>query len=490
MQRPRLSPDLVARPRLITRLNQGLDRKLTVISAQAGAGKTTLLAQWLEDCPQPSAWLSLDEHDNDLMVFVSYLCAAIQTVFPNACGEALELMKAIKAPPPRIITIALVNELEALHRGDEPLNQDHHSKTGFILALDDYYTITEPTIHQFLSELIVYLPQGLHLALASRIDPPFPLARLRTRYEMTEVRTADLRLSSAETGSLLTFASGRELSKETIELFEKKTDGWAAGLRLAALSIRDLSDVTLFAQRFQEISNPVIMDYLLSEVLSQQSPAYWEFLLQTSILERFNGELCDAILWQAGNTTPASADLKYRSSRSILIELDATNLFLISLDQQAEWYRYHHLFRDLLLHRLRQQHSPEHIAALHKLASRWFEENGFIEEALTHAFLARDMDHAAAIVSRHRYGLMNRARWRRLDQYLHLFPPEYVDHTPGLLMLKAWLLYHHGHYSQLPPTLAKLEATLGLEALSPQAISHLKGEMSALCSLLYYFGSG
>lgn len=497
LQQPRLGQDLIQRSHLIKQLNQGLNRKFTLISAQAGAGKTTLLAQWLAGCPQASAWLSLDEHDNDLMVFVSYLCAAIQTVFPDACEGALALLDAPQTPPPRIITASLVNELDALFgdqmlSGESPWSDGSRSRTGFILALDDYHNIADPAIHELLSELIAYLPQGVHLALASRTDPPLQLAGLRARDEMTELRTADLRFSAEEAGTFLELAVGRELSRETIDLLEDKTEGWAVGLRLAALSVRNLPDAKTFIQRFEGTSSSIIVDYLVSEVLSQLSPVHQDFLLRTSILDRLNAELCDAILWEGEDILPATTDPGNVPSQTILAKLSAANLFLIPLDQEGWWFRYHHLFRDLLQHRLQRQHNADDIATLHSRASRWFEQNGLIDEALTHAFSAGQMDRAARIVSRQRYRLMNRAQWQRLERYLHRFPPQFASQQPDLLILKAWLLYHHGHYDQLPTTLEQLEATLGQTTLGqntlpPESIRHLEGEISALKSLSYYY---
>lgn len=497
LQRPRLGQDLIPRPHLIERLNRGMDRKLTLISAQAGAGKSTLLAQWLQKLPQPSAWLSLDEHDNDLTLFVSYLCAAIQRVFPDACEQALDLLNAPQRPPSRFIMTSLINDLDALFRSQElskerissenPSGYGGRSSTSFVIALDDYHSITEPSIHGLLSNLIAYLPQGLHLVLTSRTDPPLPLAGLRARDEMTEFRTADLYFTSEEAGKFLNRSLGREVSRETIDLLKDKTEGWAVGLRLAALSVRNLPSAKSFAQRFKGTSSSIIVEYLMSEVLSQQSPAYQDFLLRSSILDRFNAELCDAVLWQEDNEVPTPPPPGFVPSQTILAELGAANLFLIPLDQGGLWFRYHHLFRDLLQYRLQRQHDAEYIAALHGRSSRWFEEHGLIEEALTHAFLEGDLDRAAQIVARQRYRLMNQTQWQRLDLYLRRFPTQYASQEPDLLMLKSWLTYHRGHYDQIPAILGQLEAALSQTTLSPDKIRYLKGEISALKSLLYYY---
>jgi ATP/maltotriose-dependent transcriptional regulator MalT len=253
LQEPRLPGDLIPRQRLLDRLHAGSDRKLTLISAMAGTGKTTLMAQWLEESPLPSAWLSLDEHDNDRIVFLSYLCSAIGTVFPSACDKARHLLHAPQTPSARAITTLIVNELDELVV--TPSQAGSRPQPGMILALDDYHTITEPAIHEIVSGLLEHLPQGVHLALATRTDPRLPLAGLRARREMTEVRSVDLRFTSEEAHALLEGTLGSGLAPETARLLEDKTEGWAVGLRLAALSMRTRLGDEAFAQRFRGTSS-------------------------------------------------------------------------------------------------------------------------------------------------------------------------------------------------------------------------------------------
>ncbi len=473
LHRPRLPGDLIPRRRLLERLHAGSDRKLTLISAVAGAGKTTLLAQWLEECPQPSAWLSLDEHDNDWIVFMSYLCAAIRRVFPDACESVLDLLNAIQPPPARVVIASIINELDELLAA--PPQTGGRSSNGLILALDDYHTITEPAIHEILSGLIEHLPQGLHLALATRTDPQLPLARLRARREMTEVRSADLRFTSEETHAFLEGTTGRELNSETVRLLRNKTEGWVVGLRLAALSMRNSLDGGAFVQRFKGTSNALIVEYLASEVLARQSPEIQDFVLRTSVLDRFCARLCEAL-------TEVSAT----RSEEIIKWIARANLFLIPLDQEGKWYRYHRLFQDLLRHRLRQQISPADFSGLHTRAGAWFARNELIDEALHHFLAADDTAAAVALVARHRYDLMNRAQWQRLDRYLHQFSPNILDQYPDLLILKTWLLYHRGRWQELPTALQRLEVALSQASLSLEEVNHLQGEISALRSLLFY----
>ena len=289
LQHPVLPGDLIPRRRLLDRLHADMSRKLTLISAQAGAGKTTLLAQWLDEDPRPSAWLSLDEGDNDPAVFLAYLCAAIRTVFPKACAETLGLLGAITLPPADVFVASIVNELDRLladpgQIGDGPAAPPKNGgrpMNGLILALDDYHTITEPGIQEMMTGLIKNLPHGAHVALATRIDPRLPLARLRARRKMTEVRSIDLRFTLEEAETVLTRTSGRDLDPETIRILEDKTEGWVVGLRLAALSLRILPDAEAFAQQFKGTSSALIVEYLLDEVLARQSSELQDFALRT-----------------------------------------------------------------------------------------------------------------------------------------------------------------------------------------------------------------
>ena len=261
LQHPRLPSDLIPRPRLLDRLHAASDRKLILISAMAGAGKTTLLAQWLEECPQPSAWLSLDEHDNDRIVFLTYLCGAIRAAFPAGCDQALSLLHAPQTPSARAITALIVNELDGLSadHSQEGGRSAMRPQNGLILALDDYHHITNPAIHEILSGLIGHLPRGVHLALATRTDPPLPLAGWRARRDMVEIRSYDLRFSSEETHAFLEGTTGRQLDPETVRLLEDRTEGWVVGLRLATLSMGTRTDARAFVQAFKGTNDNLIV---------------------------------------------------------------------------------------------------------------------------------------------------------------------------------------------------------------------------------------
>jgi LuxR family maltose regulon positive regulatory protein len=474
LHRPRLSGDLISRLRLLDRLNAGLDRKLTLISSMAGTGKTTLLVQWLEGCPQPSAWLSLDEHDNDLIVFWSYVCGAIRMAYPSACQNTLGLLSAPETPSARVIATSILNELDEV-AAPSP-RESELSKLGLILAVDDYQYITDPVINDTVSTVIQHLPQGIHLALATRTDPLLPLARLRARREMTEVRSADLRFNLEEAHAFLERSTGKQMSPNTVELLETKTEGWVVGLRLAGLSMQKVRDEEAFVRRFEGASSAMIVEYLVSEVLAQQSSEIQDFALRTSVLDRFCAPLCEAL-------TETSASM----CQEIIEGMLRANLFLKSLDEEGKWYRYHHLFRDLLRHRLRQQRTADDVDRLYASAGAWFAQNGLVDEALHHFLAGRDAESAVALVARLRYDLLNQAQWARLDRYLHEFSPEVVDRSPELLMLETWLLYHRGRYGELPTAVRRVEAALTDTNLAPRPSVSLEGEISAVHSYVSYF---
>jgi LuxR family maltose regulon positive regulatory protein len=460
LQHPRLPGDLVRRARLSEQMQRALHRKLILISAQAGAGKTTLAALWLDQCTCQSAWLSLDRHDNDLVAFLNYMIGAIRTVFPDACGETLSLLGMPQLPPAHMLTSTLVNEL-----ADLPTSED------FVLALDDYHVITEPAVHELVSGLIEHLPQTMHVLIASRTDPPLPLPRLRAGREMLELRSNDLRFTAEEAAAFLRVTLGRDLSSETIAVLLDKTEGWIVGLRLAVLSMGALSDDEAFAERFKATSSTLIVEYLASEVLARQSPETQDFVLHTSVLERFCAPLCEAL-----------TKVSVTKSQELIEGMARANLFLVPLDAEGNWYRYHHLFRDLLRHELDQQTSAADISGLHARAGAWFARNGLIDEALHHYLTAGDTSAAVALVARHRSTLMNRAQWPRLERYLQQFSPELVNQSPDLLMTRTWLLYQRGRYAELPVAVQEIEAALARTTLAPEAIDPLQGEIGALHS--------
>src|SRR5438270_4901505 len=326
---PRLRPNVVSRPRLLERLNEGLYRKLILIAAPAGFGKTTLVSAWLAGVPRPAAWLSLDKGESDPTVFLTYLVAALRTIAATIGEGVLGVLQSPQPPPTETILTALLNEITTI--------PDH-----FVLVLDDYHVIDAKPVDQALAYLVEHLPPQMHLVIATREDPQLPLARLRARGHLTEVRAVDLRFTPSEAAEFLNQVMGLNLSAEDIAALERRTEGWVAGLHLAALSLQGQQDTTGFIRSFTG-SHHFVLDYLLEEVLGQQSESLQTFLLRTSILDRLCGPLCDAVLMDPSV-----------SGRATLEYLERANLFLVPLDNERRWYRYHQLFAELLRQRLHQ----------------------------------------------------------------------------------------------------------------------------------------
>src|SRR5437660_980 len=354
---PRLRPNVVSRPRLLERLNQGLHRNLILISAPAGFGKTTLVSEWFAGCELPTAWLSLDEGDNDPTRFLTYLVAALQTIAATIGEGVSGVLQSPQPPPTEAILTALLNDMTTI--------KDH-----FVLVLDDYHVIAAKAVDHALTFLLDHLPPHMHLVIATREDPPLPLARLRVGGQLTEVRVTDLRFTPSEAAGFLNQVMGLNLSAEDIAALERRTEGWVAGLHLAALSLQGQQDTTGFIRSFTG-SHHFVLDYLLEEVLGQQSESLQTFLLRTSILDRLCGPLCDAVLMDPSV-----------SGQETLEYLEHANLFLVPLDNERSWYRYHQLFAELLRQRLNQITTSstgderDGVAELHSRASQWFEDHG------------------------------------------------------------------------------------------------------------------
>lgn len=369
---PPLRPLLVSRPRLLDRLNRGADGKLILVSAPAGFGKTTLITHWLQQQKRPIAWLSLDENDNAPHRFFTYLLAAMQTVHPEVGQSLMASLQSNRPPEDEDIMPALVNELVV-------------DGVSLVVVLDDYHVIQNQRIHEALDFLINFMPPHIHLVMTSREDPNLPLPRWRVRGQMTEVRAADLRFTMEEATAFLQTTMGLMLDETAVSQLETRTEGWVAGLQLAALSLRQGGDTSQFINSFTGDDRQVA-DYLLQEVLLQQTEPVQQFLLQTAVLERFNAALCNALLEQS-------------HSQDILDQLESANLFLIPLDAQRNWYRFHHLFAQLLRSRLLRDSSETAVAALHRRAAEWFEAQNLFEEAITHACQIPDDEYTAQLIA-------------------------------------------------------------------------------------------
>jgi LuxR family maltose regulon positive regulatory protein len=454
---PPVRAESVARPRLIERLNAGLEHKLTLISAPAGFGKTTLLSEWVHSTlAQPSApkgaasaarecgpciaWVSLDDDDNDLARFWSYIIAALQTVQAGAGQAALAMLRSTPPPPIEAVLTDLINDLAPA------------DPRPCLIILDDWHVIIAPQVNDTAVFFLENLPPQYHLVIASRADPPWPLARLRARRELLELRAADLRFTPEEAAAFLNGAMKLGLSPEDIMALDDRTEGWIAGLQMAALSIQGRNEgrIAAFIQAFSG-SHRFILDYLVEEVLERQPSATQEFLLKTSILEQLAAPLCDTVVG-----SPAHEAL-LPGSQAMLEQLEAANLFIIPLDDERRWYRYHHLFADLLRTRLEQQAGAQEVAALHSRASAWHAQHGLIAPAVSHALAAGDIVQAARLVEENALAMIYHGELTTLAGWLRALPANVVHSWPWLCIAHAWVLAYSGEMDAVEPLLQNAE---------------------------------
>jgi LuxR family maltose regulon positive regulatory protein len=414
LNHPLTRKNLVARLRLIQFLNEAWqsDKKLSLVSAPAGYGKTTLVIEWVEGLQTRSSWLSLDKADNDPTRFLFYIIAALQKIDEHIGKKTGAMLQTGQPLPPEIVLTSLINEITSI---SEP----------FILILDDYHVIEAMPIHKQLEFLVDHQPAQMHLVIISREDPPLPLARLRARGQMIEIRQNDLRFSLNECADFLNRAMGLSLSIVDIAALEHRTEGWIAGLQLAALSMRGRNDLTGFIQAFTGSSH-YVLDYLIEEVFTQQAADVQDFLLKTSILGRLSGPLCDAVVDRT-------------NSRDLLERLEHANLFIIPLDQSCSWYRYHQLFADLLRQRLDATESYSQIQ-LHRRASQWFHNEGLIPEAIQHALAASDWETAAGLIQDNVVQLLAGSELMTLLAWLKALPNEVIFTRPQLCQNYGWAL--------------------------------------------------
>ena len=397
-------PGVVPRPRLTDRLNEGLHRRLTLISAPAGFGKTTLISEWIAGRGRPAAWLSLDEGDNDTTRFLSYLVAALRTIAADIGEGTLGALQSPQPPPTESVLTALLNETATI-------------PDDFFLVLDDYHLVDAYAVDDALAFLIEHLPPRMHLVIATREDPHLPLSRLRARGQLAELRAADLRFAASEAAEFLKGALGLNLSAEDIAALETRTEGWIAGLQLAALSMRGREDVTGFVRAFAG-DDRYIVDYLVEEVLQRQPERIRNFLLQTSILDRLSGPLCDAVTGQ-------------EDGRGMLGALERGNFFVVALDDKRRWYRYHHLFAEVLVAHLMAE-QPDLVATLHRRASEWYEHNGSMADAIRHALAAEDFGRAADLIELAVPAMRRSRQEATLLGWLKALPEELIHFRPVL----------------------------------------------------------
>ncbi len=416
---PRLQPGFVPRRRLVHALEEGLAWGRMLVCAPAGFGKTALLADWARHGERPVAWLSLEAADNDPARFWRHVFTAVGQARPGVGELARPLLGSLDPPSPEGLVTALINELAGESGDDEA-----------VLVLDDYHLIDSPPVHESVLFLVEHLPPGLRLVLASRADPPLPLPRLRARGQLAELRAADLRFTSEEAAALLHEAIGADLPGQAVAALTARTEGWAAGLQLAGLSLRGQPDQAGFVAGFSG-SHRYVLDYLTDEVLERQDGQVRGFLLATSVLERLSARLCDAV---TGRT----------DSQAMLEQVEGAGLFLAPLDEVRGWWRYHQLFADLLRARL-QQEQPGRVQALHAAAAAWFEEHDLADDALRHALAAGDSAWAARLVERYFDAAFLPGERITVQRWLAALPDHLVMSRPRLCLARAWMAVVGGH---------------------------------------------
>jgi len=470
LYQPPCTEEHVHRAHLIDKLDRNRYRPLTLVVAPAGYGKSTLVSCWLEACGIPCAWVSLDETDNDLRQFLSYLLAAVQNIFPGAGRETqFTTLNATDLPPTSVLAHSFINELDQIDQ-------------EFILTMDDYHVIQDKAVHNLLAEILHHPPRAMHLVLVSRRDPPLPLVSLRAKRQMTEIRVQDLRFSQEETAVFLQQMTGTSVDEATVAALEKRIEGWVTGLRLAALSLRHLGDLDRVVAQLPE-DNRYVMDYVVTEVLSQQSSAIQEYLLTTSILNRFCQLLCDAVC--VPDTSPGVPEMH---GEEFVEWLEHTYLFVTPLDNAHHWFRYHPLFQKLLQHLLERKLSGNEIDTLHQRAGAWFAENDLVDEALYHLLIAGDYSAAVRLVIQHHEDVMDKEQWPRLRRWIDLLPQNIIEKEPELLIVVAYSLWNQMRISEMREVLDRIETLPGLKLLNSGRTRELQVKCDILRSIQYLVG--
>lgn len=464
---PRLPGDVLVRPRLLARLNRL--PAMALIVAPAGYGKTTLVGSWLAQVALPTAWLSLGEEDNDPATFLAALIAAMRAISPDCGRDILETLYSPNSGTFADLGVQLVNELNALGG-------------AFVLVLEDYHEIREPTIHQFLLDLITYPPRAMHLVLTARHDPPLPW-RMRVRADLCELRGADLNFTEDEAMQFLAKAADRSIGHEEARALVEQSQGWITSLRLAALAMRRQGeDATWSAISGINLRN--FNDYFREEVLRDLGPETKLFLLRTSVLEILSGPLCDFVLGGADGEPPAGRPVPQSSSAVLLREFERAGVFTMALDDQGVWYRYHPLLRAVLRQQLAQNSTAAEIADLYGRAARWHEDHGFLDEALRYALASGDMQHAVEFLQRHRCQLQDNYEWQRLVRWLQQFPASAMDEHIELILARAWVSQWRHNMAEIAAELEQLERLLAAQPSAGPHWQEWRAETMALRSHL------
>lgn len=465
---PTTRADIITRQHLIDLLKQSLSRKITVVSAPAGFGKTTLIGDWINQQKVSAAWLTLDEIDNDPIRFLSYFVKALQKIDPNFGETILEILQSTQAQINEPLLTALINEIASA------------ISIEFVYVLDDYHLVESPRINEIIAFILDHLPPSMHLVVATRSDPSLPVALLRGRGELLEIRQGDLRFTTEEAAEFLSRGRGLQLTPDQVAALTTRTEGWISGLQMAVISMQGHENVSEFIQSFTG-SNRYIFDYLIEEILNRQPRNIQDFLLNTSILERLSADLCNVVMSQT-------------NGQSILDHLERANLFIVPLDDDRHWYRYHQLFADLLQKQLMQK-QPEHVQELHQRASSWFDKKGFSEAAITHALATRDYEFAAHVLEQNIPVMMGRGeKLSLIEKFFGKLPEEFVRSRPILSIQRIWGMTLSGRLDEAEERFREIESQPGIDkskeisghiALIRALIANIRGDMESAISLAH-----
>lgn len=461
---PKISNDQIIRTAIVQKLEENLEKPLSLIAAPAGYGKSQTVGQWIHETNTKSCWISLDEEHNNLRVFLTYFVKAMDKMMPGSLPETALIVRAQDLPPLQAIAFTLINELDVIEE-------------NFIIVLDDYHRINDKNIHALLDQLLLYPPQKMHLSIITRRDPPLKLNSLLAKSRMVEIRMRELAFSEHETAELFEKLFKIRLTDNTIKLLNEKTEGWVVALRIASLLIRDQKDSEKLLVDF---SGDVysLSTYLLEEVLSKQSPAHQEILVKSSILDSLSAQLIDTLL-----DSNQSGPLNGSDFIDWLVKM---NLFIIPLDFEGTWYRFHHLIQEFLYSLLKRKYDNHYISTLRNKASQWLEEHGDIGEAIQQLVLAENYEGACQIIVRNRIEQLNLDRWYVVEQWLSQIPDQYSNH-PALLLSKSWAAYEQFQLEKIPALLDRIQALLA----DSKNDSVLWGEWHLMWGLLLHWsGNG
>jgi LuxR family maltose regulon positive regulatory protein len=449
---PEVQKTLVQRARLTNLLNEGFNKKLILISAPAGFGKTTILCDWIHQSRIPIAWYTVDENDNTPQQFLFYLISALQRIDSSVGQSAVNIIKSPQPSPINTILVGLINDIASI-------------KSSFAIILDDYHSMGDKRINDIISFIVEHQPKQLHLIVSTRSDPSLPLARLRSQNQITEIRAADLSFNMVESAIFLNERLELELSPDEIELLKSKTEGWIAGLQLAALSVKGRSDKSDFIKSFTG-DNRYVVDYLIEEVLNRQSKTIQNFLQNSCILDRLTGSLCNDLTEQT-------------NSSEILQTLERANLFIFPLDNQRKWYRYHHLFSDLLRKRLKLM-DLDRLFSLHKKACQWYLKHQMKDEAINHAIAAKDFEIAAKLIEDIAEIDWDRGQESQLLKWFRRLPEELISSSPHLSIFHARELFESAQPEEAEERLKNAEFLLQKETIPEKARKSIKGRIAVI----------